>query len=245
MRVVKTQPKSITQGSTHYCPGCGHGVVLRLIGEVVDEMELRNKMILTAPVGCSVLLYDYIFCDVIECAHGRAPAVATAIKRVHPDKFMLVYQGDGDLAAIGTAEIVHAANRGENLSAIFVNNAVYGMTGGQMAPTTLIGQKTTTSPNGRVAKGMGQPIRACELLSTLEETKYIERTSINSVRNIIKTKAAIKKMFLNQLNNVGFSMVEILSMCPVGWRLSPRQAQEFIKERMMNYFPLKVFKDID
>ena len=245
MTVVKTQPKSITQGSTHYCPGCGHGVVLRLIGEVVDEMGLREKMILTAPVGCSVLLYDYMLCDVIECAHGRAPAVATAIKRVHPDKFMLVYQGDGDLAAIGTAEIVHAANRGENLSVIFVNNAVYGMTGGQMAPTTLIGQKTTTSPNGRVVKGMGQPIRACELLTTLEETKYIERTSINSVRNIIKTKAAIKKVFLNQLNNVGFSMVEILSMCPVGWRVSPKQAQEFIEERMMSYFPLKVFKDID
>lgn len=243
--MVKTQPKSITQGSTHYCPGCGHGVILRLIGEVVDEMELREKMILTAPVGCSVLLYDYIFCDVIECAHGRAPAVATAIKRVHPDKFMLVYQGDGDLAAIGTAEIVHAANRGENISVIFVNNAVYGMTGGQMAPTTLIGQKTTTSPNGRVAKGMGQPIRACELLTTLEETKYIERTSINSVRNIIKTKAAIKKAFLNQLNNVGFSMIEILSMCPVGWRMSPQEAQVFIKERMMSYFPLKVFKDID
>ena len=245
MKVIKAQPKSITQGSTHYCPGCGHGVVLRLIGEIVDEMGLREQMILTAPVGCAVLLYDYISCDVIECAHGRAPAVATAIKRVHPGKFMLVYQGDGDLAAIGTAEIVHAANRGENLSVIFVNNAVYGMTGGQMAPTTLIGQKTTTSPYGRVAKGMGKPIRACELLSTLEETKYIERTSINSVRNIIKTKAAIKKVFLNQLNNVGFSMVEILSMCPVGWRLSPQQAQAFIEERMISYFPLKVFKDTD
>lgn len=168
MNIVKSQPKSITQDSTKYCPGCGHGIILRLIGEAIDELGLRERMILTAPVGCSVILYDYVSCDVIECAHGRAPAVATALKRVHPDKFVLLYQGDGDLAAIGTAEIIHAANRGENLSAIFVNNATYGMTGGQKAPTTLIGQKTTTSPSGRTIKGMGKPIRVCELLSTLE-----------------------------------------------------------------------------
>ena len=245
MNIVKTQPKSITTESTHYCPGCGHGIVLRLIGEVVDELGIRERMILTAPVGCSVILYDYIFCDVVECAHGRAPAIGTAIKRVHPDKFVLIYQGDGDLAAIGTAEIIHAANRGENMSVIFVNNAVYGMTGGQMAPTTLIGQKTTTSPFGRTIKGMGKPIKVCELLTTLEETKYIERTSLHSVRNINKTKSAIRKVFQNQLNGIGFSMVEILSMCPVGWRLSPQDATQFIEEQMINYFPLGVYKDTE
>jgi 2-oxoglutarate ferredoxin oxidoreductase subunit beta len=245
MNIVKTQPKSITTESTKYCPGCGHGIVLRLIGEVVDELGIREKMILTAPVGCSVILYDYIFCDVVECAHGRAPAVGTAIKRVHPDKFVLIYQGDGDLAAIGTAEIIHAANRGENMSVIFVNNAIYGMTGGQMAPTTLIGQKTTTSPFGRTIKGMGKPIRVCELLATLEETKYLERTSIHSVRNINKTKAAIRKIFQNQLNGIGFSLVEILSMCPVGWKVSPKEAVQFIEEPLINYFPLGVYKDTE
>jgi len=245
MNIVKSQPKSITQDSTKYCPGCGHGIILRLIGEAIDELGLRERMILTAPVGCSVILYDYIACDVIECAHGRAPAVATALKRVHPDKFILLYQGDGDLAAIGTAEIIHAANRGENLSAIFVNNATYGMTGGQMAPTTLVGQKTTTSPSGRTIKGMGKPIRVCELLSTLEETKYLERTSIHSVRNINKTKAAIRKVFQNQMNGIGFSMVEILSMCPVGWKVSPVEATQFIEEQMLNYYPLGVYKNVE
>ncbi len=245
MNIVKSQPKSITQDSTKYCPGCGHGIILRLIGEAIDELGLRERMILTAPVGCSVILYDYIACDVIECAHGRAPAVATALKRVHPDKFILLYQGDGDLAAIGTAEIIHAANRGENLSAIFVNNATYGITGGQMAPTTLVGQKTTTSPSGRTIKGMGKPIRVCELLSTLEETKYLERTSIHSVRNINKTKAAIRKVFQNQMNGIGFSMVEILSMCPVGWKVSPVEATQFIEEQMLNYYPLGVYKNVE
>jgi 2-oxoglutarate ferredoxin oxidoreductase subunit beta len=245
MNIIRTQPKSITAESTKYCPGCGHGIILRLIGEVIDDLGIREKMILTAPVGCAVVLYDYMFCDVVECAHGRAPAVATALKRVHPDKFVLVYQGDGDLAAIGTAEIIHAANRGENLSVVFVNNAIYGMTGGQMAPTTLIGQKTTTSPSGRTAKGMGKPIRVCEMLATLEETKYLERTTVHSVRNINKTKAAIKKVFQNQMNGVGFSLVEILSMCPVGWRVSPTEALQFIDEQMINYFPPGVYKDTD
>ena len=245
MKILKAPPESIAKCSTHYCPGCGHGIMLRLIGELADELGIREKMIVTAPVGCAVLLYDYIFCDVIECAHGRAPAVGTAIKRVDPDKFVLIYQGDGDLAAIGTAEIMHAANRGENMSVIFVNNAVYGMTGGQMAPTTLIGQKTTTSPFGRTAKGMGKPIRVCEVLSALEEAKYLERTSIHSVRNIVKTKAALKKAFLNQINGVGFSLVEILSMCPVGWKVSPARAQEFIEEQMIDYFTLGKFKDIE
>lgn len=245
MNIIKTQPKSITTEPTKYCPGCGHGIVLRLIGEVVDELGIREKMILTAPVGCAVVLYDYMFCDVIECAHGRAPAVGTAIKRVHPDKFVLIYQGDGDLAAIGTAEIIHAANRGENLSVIFVNNAIYGMTGGQMAPTTLIGQKTTTSPSGRTIKGMGKPIRVCEMLATLEETKYLERTSVHSVRNINKAKAAIRRAFQNQMNGIGFSLVEILSMCPVGWKVSPVEATQFIEEQMLNYFPLGVYKDTE
>ena len=245
MNIVKAQPKSITTDSTKYCPGCGHGIILRLIGEAIDELGIRERMLLTAPVGCAVVLYDYIFCDVIECAHGRAPAVGTALKRVHPDKFVLIYQGDGDLAAIGTAEIIHAANRGENMSVIFVNNATYGMTGGQMAPTTLVGQKTTTCPSGRTIKGMGKPIRVCEMLSTLEETKYLERTSINSVRNINKTKAAIRKVFQNQLNGIGFSMVEILSMCPVGWKVSPVEAVQFIEEQMLNYFPLGVYKNVE
>ncbi|MEN6386527.1 MAG: thiamine pyrophosphate-dependent enzyme [Phycisphaerales bacterium] len=245
MNIIKSQPKSITTDSTKYCPGCGHGIILRLIGEAIDELGIREKMILTAPVGCAVVLYDYIHCDIIECAHGRAPAVGTALKRVHPDKFVLIYQGDGDLAAIGTAEIVHAANRGENLSVIFVNNATYGMTGGQMAPTTLVGQKTTTCPSGRTIKGMGKPIRVCELLSTLEETKYLERTSINSVRNINKTKAAIRKVFQNQLNGIGFSMAEILSMCPVGWKVSPVEAVQFIEEQMLNYYPLGIYKNVE
>jgi len=245
MNIIKAQPKSITTDSTKYCPGCGHGIILRLIGEAIDELGIRDRMILTAPVGCAVVLYDYISCDIIECAHGRAPAIGTAIKRVHPDKFVLVYQGDGDLAAIGTAEIIHAANRGENMSVIFVNNATYGMTGGQMAPTTLVGQKTTTCPSGRTIKGMGKPIRVCELLSTLEETKYLERTSINSVRNINKAKAAIRKIFQNQLNGIGFSLVEILSMCPVGWKVSPSEAVQFIEEQMINYFPLGVYKNVE
>lgn len=244
-KVIKSQPESITKDSTKYCPGCGHGIILRLMGEVIDELGIREKMILTAPVGCAVVLYDYMFCDVIECAHGRAPAVGTAIKRVHPDKFVLVYQGDGDLAAIGTSEIIHTANRGENLSVLFVNNAIYGMTGGQMAPTTLVGQRTTTSPAGRTVKGMGKPMRMCEMLATLEETKYLERTSVHSVRYINKTKAAIKKAFLNQVNGVGFSMVEILSMCPVGWKLSSKDSLDFIKEHMMDYFPLGKFKDVE
>ncbi len=243
--ILKRQPSSITEGSTHYCGGCGHGITLRLIGEVVDELGVRENMILTSPVGCAVVMYDYLKCDSIECAHGRAPATGTAIKRVHPDKFVLIYQGDGDLAAIGTAEIIHAANRGENLTVIFVNNAVYGMTGGQMAPTTLIGQRTTTSPFGRTIKGMGRPIRICELLSNIEETKYIERVSVHNVRNIQKAKAAIKKAFNNQINGVGFSLVEILSMCPIGWRLSPQQSQKYIEEQMLHYFPLGVYRDVE
>lgn len=242
--IIREPPKSLNPAGTKYCPGCGHGIILRIIGEVVDELGIQGDMILTSPVGCAVLLYDYINCDVIECAHGRAPAVGTALKRVHPEKFVLIYQGDGDLAAIGTAEIVHAANRGENMSVIFVNNAVYGMTGGQMAPTTLVGQKTTTSPDGRTTRGMGKPLRVCELMATLEETKYLERTAVNSVRNIKKTKAAIKKAFQNQINNVGFSLVEVLSMCPVGWKVTPEQALQFVEEQMMDYFPLGTFKDM-
>ncbi len=245
MSIVTKQPQSISENSTHYCPGCGHGILLRIIGEIVDELGIREDMILTAPVGCSVIYYEYMKCDVIECAHGRAPATGTAIKRVYPDKFVLIYQGDGDLAAIGTAEIIHAANRGENMSVVFVNNAVYGMTGGQMAPTTLIGQKTTTTPYGRTQKGNGKPIRVCELMSTLEETKFIERTSIHTIRNINKTKAAIKKAFLNQINGIGFSLVEVLSMCPVGWKCSPQQAQDYIENQLTDYFPLGNFKDLE
>lgn len=236
------RPESLKEAQTHYCGGCGHGIAHRLIAEVLDELNLREKTIGTAPVGCAVLLYNYFNLDIIECAHGRPPAVATAMKRLMPDKILFTYQGDGDLAAIGTTETIHAANRGENFTIIFVNNAVYGMTGGQMAPTTLPGQKTTTSPAGRGNNEEGPPIKVCELLSTLDGPTYIERTAVNNPKNIIKTKAAIKKAFQLQQQNKGFTFVEILSMCPTNWKQSPQQSLEYVN-KMMEYFPLGVFKD--
>jgi len=237
-----TKPESLKDATTHYCGGCGHGIIHRLVAEVIDELNIREKTIGTAPVGCAVLLYDYFNCDIIECSHGRPPAVATAMKRLMPDKIMFTYQGDGDLAAIGTTETIHSANRGENFTIIFVNNAVYGMTGGQMAPTTLIGQKTTTTPTGRGNNSEGAPIKVCELLSKLDGPAYIERVAVNSVPNIIKAKAAIKKAFQYQIDKKGFTFVEVLSMCPTNWKMSEKDSLKYV-DKMMEAYPLGVFKD--
>lgn len=238
-------PKTIKSAKTHYCPGCGHGIVHRLVAEAIDELGVREKTIGTAPVGCAVLLYNYFDCDIIECAHGRPPAVATAIKRCQPDKVVFTYQGDGDIAAIGTAELIHAANRGENITAIFVNNAIYGMTGGQMAPTTLIGQKTTTTQNGRDLKDQGPPLKVCELLATLDGVSYLERVAVSTSKDILKAKKAIKKAFQNQLDGKGYSLVEVLSMCPTDWKVTPKRAVEFVNNEMKEVFPLGVYKDVD
>jgi len=236
------RPESLKDAETHYCSGCGHGIAHRLVAEVLDELNLRGKTIGTAPVGCAVLLYDYFNIDIIECSHGRPPAVATAMKRLMPDKILFTYQGDGDLAAIGTTETVHSANRGENFTIIFINNAVYGMTGGQMAPTTMLEQKTTTTPFGRKKETEGSPIKVCELLSVLDGPAYIERVAVNSPKNIIKAKAAIKKAFEYQRDNKGFTFVEILSMCPTNWKISTKDSLEYVN-KMMDIYPLGVFKD--
>ncbi len=243
MEVIYKKPESLKEEVTTYCPGCGHGIIHKLIAEIIDELDIREKTIGIAPVGCAVLAYNFFNFDVTESAHGRAPAVATAIKRLLPDRVVFTYQGDGDLAAIGTAEIIHAAARGENITVIFVNNAVYGMTKGQMAPTTLPEQKTTTTIYGRKVNYHGYPLKVCELLSQIDGVYYLERVSIDSVPNIIKTKAAIKKGFLYQIENKGFSLIEILSTCPVNWKMSPKQALNWIKEVMSKYFVPGVYKD--
>ena len=235
-------PNCMTGKKFHYCPGCHHSIIHRLVGEAVDTLDIRDKTVGIAPVGCSVLLYDYFNFDVIEVAHGRAPAVATGMKRAKPDLFVFCYQGDGDLASIGMAEIIHAANRGENISVIFINNANYGMTGGQMAPTTLLGQKTQTTPYGRSAKDSGYPLRVCELLATLDGTYFIARSSVHNPKKLKKTKSYIKKCFENQIRGLGFSMVEILSACPVNWHMTPLKACEWIEEEMTEVFPLGIFK---
>ena len=222
----------------HYCPGCTHGIVHRLVGEVLEELDVLDRAIAVAPVGCSVFAYDYFNCDAHEAAHGRAPAVATGIKRVHPDNVVFTYQGDGDLASIGTAEIVHAAMRNEKITVIFINNAIYGMTGGQMAPTTLVGQKATTSPYGRDADHCGSPIRMSEMLATLEGDNFIERVSVHDPAHIRKAKRVIRKAFENQIDGRGFSMVEVLSTCPTNWGLTPIEALEWLKENMIPYYPL-------
>lgn len=244
MEVIYKKPESLKDEVFSYCPGCGHGIIHKLIGEIIDELGIREITIGVAPVGCAVLAYNFFNFDVTESAHGRAPAVATAIKRLLPDRIVFTYQGDGDLAAIGTAEIIHAAARGENITVIFVNNAVYGMTKGQMAPTTLLGMKTTTTIKGRDPNYHGYPLKVCELLSQIDGTKYIERTSIDSIQNIIKTKSAIKKAFKYQMENVGFSFVEILSPCPVNWKMAPDKAMEWIRDVMSKYFVVGVFKDV-
>ena len=243
MAVVFEKPKALLDVPTHYCPGCTHGIIHRLIAEVIDELGILDKTIGVAPVGCSVLAYDYFACDMFEAAHGRAPAVATGIKRSNPDKVVFTYQGDGDLAAIGTAEIVHAATRGENITTIFVNNCIYGMTGGQMAPTTLPGQVTETTPYGRDTKLAGFPIRVSEMISTLLGACYVERVSVDTVPNVIKAKKAIKKAFENQLAGKGFSLVEVLSICPTNWGLSPQESLKWLRDNMMPFYTLGVKKD--
>jgi len=242
MDKIYSHPESLRNVSTHYCPGCGHGLAHRLIAEVIDELGIRERVIAVAPVGCAVIAYDYWDFDCSEAAHGRALAVATAIKRVRPQNIVFTYQGDGDLAAIGTNETIHAANRGENLSVFFINNAVYGMTGGQMAPTTLLNQKTSTTPEGRNAHLQGYPLKISEMLSLLPGVKYIERVALTSPQEIIKTKKAIKKAFINQMEGAGFSLVEMLSPCPTYWGLSPQEAQNWIKNTMAKEFPLGVIK---
>lgn len=242
MKVVFTRPQSLADVNTHYCPGCTHGIIHRLVAEAIDELGVAERTIGVAPVGCSVLAYNYFNVDFQEAAHGRAPAVATGIKRALPDRIVFTYQGDGDLASIGTAEIVHAANRGEGITVIYVNNAIYGMTGGQMAPTTLEGQKTTTSPYGRDVKSAGYPIRMAELISTLVAPRYVTRVAVNSPANIQKAKQAIKRAFEIQVKENGFAMVEVLSACPTNWGLPPKKALEWLEQNMIPYYPLGEFK---
>lgn len=243
MAKVFTRPHALSDVPLHYCPGCTHGIIHRLVAEALDELGIEGKTVGVAPVGCAVFAYNYFECDMIEAAHGRAPAVATGVKRALPDSVVFTYQGDGDLAAIGTAETVHAASRGENITVIFVNNAIYGMTGGQMAPTTLPGQVTQTSPYGRDVKTQGNPLKVSELLSQTGGAAYIERVSVDSVPNIKKAKAAIKKAFEYQLAGKGFSLVEVLSTCPTNWGLSPVEALKWLRENMIPFYPLGVYKD--
>ena len=243
MATVFERPKFLTDTPFHYCPGCTHGIIHRLVAEVLSEKFKQEDVIGVAPVGCAVFAYNYFNCDMYEAAHGRAPAVATGIKRVHPDVAEFTYQGDGDLASIGTNEIVHACHRGEKLTVIFINNAIYGMTGGQMAPTTLIGQKTTTSPYGRSEEWCGAPIKICEMLSAIPDCYYAERVALNTTANIIKAKKAITKAFRYQMEGHGLNIVEILSTCPTNWGLSPVEAMKWLEENMIPYYPLGVYKD--
>ena len=244
MAVLFEKTKLLTDKQFHYCPGCNHGIIHRLVAEVIDEMNLDGKVIGVAPVGCSVFAYDYFNCDMYEAAHGRAPAVATGIKRaVGKDTLVFTYQGDGDLASIGLAETMSAANRGENITVIFVNNGIYGMTGGQMAPTTLLGMKATTAPQGRDPKEHGYPMHMCEILNQLTAPYYLERTSCKNPANVDRTKAAIRKAFQNQLDGKGFSLVEIVTSCPTNWGLDPLEALDFLEEKMLKEFPLGVIRD--
>ena len=241
--MVATRPKSLLPVATHYCPGCTHGIIHRLVAEAIDALGIEGSTIGVAPVGCSVMAYDYFACDMAEAAHGRAPAVATGIKRADPSKIVFTYQGDGDLASIGMAETVHAATRNENITVIFVNNAIYGMTGGQMAPTSLPGQVTQTSPYGRDVALCGYPVRVSEMLATLEGPEYIARVTVNSVARVREAKKAIEKAFRNQVEGRGFSLVEVLSSCPTNWGMTPQKALGWIDEAMIPYYPLGVYKD--
>ncbi|MDY2841479.1 MAG: thiamine pyrophosphate-dependent enzyme [Candidatus Borkfalkiaceae bacterium] len=243
--IVFDKPKALTDAPLHYCPGCTHGIIHRLVAEAIDELKIDGKTIGVAPVGCSVMAYDYFTCDMVEAAHGRAPAVATGLKRAMPDNIVFTYQGDGDLASIGMAETVHAATRNENITVIFVNNAIYGMTGGQMAPTSLPGQVTQTSPYGRDVKTVGYPIKVCELLSALDAPYYIERVAVNNVKNVLAAKKAIKRAFENQVNGKGFSLIEVISSCPTNWGMTPVAALKWIDDNMIPYYPLGVYKDKD
>lgn len=244
-KIIYQKPKALSDTPTHYCPGCTHGISHKLICEVLDELDVVGKTIGVEPVGCAVTAHDYFLFDIVQAAHGRAPAVATGIKRSLSDRVVFTYQGDGDLAAIGTAETVHAATRGENITIIFINNTIYGMTGGQMAPTSLPGQITQTSPYGRDPHTQGNPVRICEMLATLDGPSYIERVSLDSVPHIKAAKKAIKKAFENQLAGKGFSLVEILSTCPTNWGMSAADAMERVRKEMIPYYPLGVYKDID
>ncbi|MBQ3577432.1 MAG: 2-oxoglutarate oxidoreductase [Firmicutes bacterium] len=243
MAVVFERPRSLTQAEFHYCPGCTHGIIHRLVAEAIDKLGIEGRTVGIAPVGCAVFAYNYFNCDMIEAAHGRAPAVATGVKRALPDNIVFTYQGDGDLASIGMAETVHSATRGENITIIFVNNAIYGMTGGQMAPTSLPGQVTQTSPYGRDTRTAGWPVRVCELLATLNGPEYIERVAVNNVKNVNNAKRAIEKAFRNQVEGKGFSLVEVLSSCPTNWGMTPQKALQWVDEKMIPYYPLGVFRD--
>ena len=243
MKPVTKRPESLVDIPTHYCPGCGHSVVHRLVAEVMDELDIRKRTICIAPVGCAVFADKYFNCDAIQGPHGRGPAIATGIKRSKPDTIVFSYQGDGDLASIGMAEIVHAAARGENITVIFINNTIYGMTGGQMAPTTLVGQVATTAPKGRNEKLQGNPINVSEMLSQLKSAKYIERVSVDTPQNVMNAKKAIKKAFQNQIEGKGFSIVEVVSTCPTNWGMSPFEAIQWLRDNMLPYYPLGVYKD--
>ncbi len=243
MAVVFEKPKSLTDAPLHYCPGCTHGIIHRLVAEAIDSLGIEGKTIGVAPVGCAVMAYNYFACDMVEAAHGRAPAVATGLKRALPENIIFTYQGDGDLASIGMAETVHAATRNENITVIFVNNAIYGMTGGQMAPTSLPGQVTQTSPYGRDVKTVGFPIRVSEMLATLDGPEYIERVAVNNVKNVKAAAKAIKKAFENQINGKGFSLIEVVSSCPTNWGMTPSKALEWVEANMIPYYPLGVYKD--
>ena len=244
MKTGYKRPKLLKEAHFHYCPGCGHGIINRLLMEVIEEMDLQGEAVCVAPAGCGMLLYNYFEIDVIESAHGRGSAVATGIKRVTPESLVFSYQGDGDLAAIGTAEGFHAANRGENITVIFVNNGVYGMTGGQMAPTTLCGQVTTTTPDGRDSVLAGHPVRICEVFSMLDGATYLERVAVNKPAGVIKTKKAIAKAFQHQLDGRGFSLVEILAPCPTNWKMGSIESCRWIDEVMCKQFPLGLVKEV-
>ena len=241
--VVFDKPHALNDIPFHYCPGCTHGIIHRLVAEVMDELGIEGKAVGIAPVGCSVMAYNYFNCDMIEAAHGRAPAIATGVKRALPENIVFTYQGDGDLASIGMAETVHAAARNENITVIFVNNAIYGMTGGQMAPTTLVGQRATTCQNGRTVEQAGSPIRMAELLSNLDGCVYAERVCVTDMANLNKAKRAIKKAFQKQMAGEGFTFIEVLSTCPTNWGLTPLKANEWLKENMVPYYPLGVIKE--
>ncbi|NLC44921.1 MAG: hypothetical protein GX783_11670 [Clostridiales bacterium] len=245
MKKVFQKPQSLTDKPMHYCPGCTHGIVHRLVAEAMDELNIREDTIGISPVGCAVFADEYFNCDMQQAAHGRAPAVATGVKRVHPDKVVFTYQGDGDLTSIGAAEIVHAANRGEKITTIFINNAIYGMTGGQMAPTSLLGQVTTTSPYGRKAETEGYPMRMSEMLATLEGVAYIERVSVHDIKHIRQAKKAIKKAFEYQIAGKGFAMIEVLSTCPTNWGMTPKESLDWVVDNMFPYYPLGVKKEVE
>ena len=245
MTTVYKKTAGLQDTELHYCPGCSHGIVHKLIGEVMEELGIIDSTICVCPVGCSVFAGSYFACDAVEAAHGRAPAAATGIKRIHPDKIVWTYQGDGDLASIGTAEIVHAAHRGEKITTIFINNTTYGMTGGQMAPTTLVGQKTTTSPYGRDENHCGKPIRMSELLATIEGAKFIARVAIDTPAHIRQAQKIIKRAFECQMKGLGFAMVEVLSTCPTNWGMTPTESMEWQTEHMIPYYPLGIYKDFE